>query len=266
VKRYSSGMYVRLAFAVAAHLDPEILVVDEVLAVGDAAFQKKCLGKMGDIAGHGRTVLFVSHNMQAVQSLCSAAILIDKGRVVLEETPGRVVARYLGDSLESSALSWESPAGIGDSSLRLTKVEVLTGAGIPAKGTLQSRDDITIRLVVDLARPIPGLCVGFDLLGRDNATLLRTYDTDTAPESFRPLTEGTNILRCTLRGGLLNGGRYRVAPRIGIHNQKWIVTSDPLIEFDVVLDHGMSPYWNVLDGSNRPGMIAPLLTWSRPDA
>src|SRR5690606_18044565 len=81
VKRYSSGMYVRLAFAVAAHLEPEILIVDEVLAVGDAAFQKKCLGKMKDVAGHGRTVLFVSHNMAAVQTLCSGAIVLAGGQV-----------------------------------------------------------------------------------------------------------------------------------------------------------------------------------------
>src|SRR5439155_3718583 len=84
VKRYSSGMYVRLAFAVAAHLEPEILIVDEVLAVGDAAFQKKCLGKMEDVAKHGRTVLFVSHNMPAVKTLCSRALLLDAGSMVLD--------------------------------------------------------------------------------------------------------------------------------------------------------------------------------------
>jgi lipopolysaccharide transport system ATP-binding protein len=84
VKRYSSGMYVRLAFAVAAHLEPEILVVDEVLAVGDAAFQKKCLGKMGDVAKEGRTVLFVSHNMAAIENLCVKAILIDNGSIVIK--------------------------------------------------------------------------------------------------------------------------------------------------------------------------------------
>src|SRR5215203_7047842 len=94
VKRYSSGMYMRLAFAVAAHLEPDILVVDEVLAVGDAAFQKKCLGKMGTVARHGRTVLFVSHNMGAVVSLCSRALLLDAGRLVLDSDPLTVAARY----------------------------------------------------------------------------------------------------------------------------------------------------------------------------
>ena len=96
VKRYSSGMYVRLAFAVAAHLDPEILVVDEVLAVGDAEFQKKCLGKMGDVSrNEGRTVLFVSHNMSAIAELCSWALLLDKGRVVKEGPSTQVISDYL---------------------------------------------------------------------------------------------------------------------------------------------------------------------------
>jgi lipopolysaccharide transport system ATP-binding protein len=94
VKHYSSGMYLRLAFAVAAHLEPDILIVDEVLAVGDAAFQKKCLGKMGTVARHGRTVLFVSHNMGAVVSLCSRALLLDAGRLLLESDPITVAARY----------------------------------------------------------------------------------------------------------------------------------------------------------------------------
>ena len=98
VKRYSSGMYVRLAFAVAAHLDPEILIVDEVLAVGDAEFQKKCLGKMSDVAGEGRTVLFVSHNMGSIQSLCTRAILLNQGRIASMGDPGDMISKYLSSS------------------------------------------------------------------------------------------------------------------------------------------------------------------------
>ena len=98
VKRYSSGMYVRLAFAVAAHLEPEILVVDEVLSVGDAEFQKKCLKKMGDASRGGRTVLFVSHNMTAVRALCTRAVVLDGGRLVFDGTPMQAVAHYLGSS------------------------------------------------------------------------------------------------------------------------------------------------------------------------
>ncbi len=106
VKRYSSGMYVRLAFAVAAHLEPEILVVDEVLAVGDADFQKKCLGKMGDVASEGRTVLFVSHNIASIQRLCSSVILLDSGKIVAHGPAHEVTARYL-QSGTAELLSWE---------------------------------------------------------------------------------------------------------------------------------------------------------------
>jgi lipopolysaccharide transport system ATP-binding protein len=105
VKRYSSGMYVRLAFAVAAHLEPEILVVDEVLAVGDVEFQKKCLGKMGEAAQEGQTVIFVSHNLAAVQRLCRTAILLDGGKIVARGTSAEVVSRYVQDGAQTS-LSW----------------------------------------------------------------------------------------------------------------------------------------------------------------
>ena len=99
VKHYSSGMYVRLAFAVAAHLEPEILLVDEVLAVGDAAFQKKCLGKMGDVARAGRTVIFVSHNMASIESLCSSCLLISSGRLEAKAEPAQIVMRYMASEL-----------------------------------------------------------------------------------------------------------------------------------------------------------------------
>jgi lipopolysaccharide transport system ATP-binding protein len=105
VKRYSSGMYVRLAFAVAAHLQPEILIVDEVLSVGDAEFQKKCLGKIQDVASRGRTVLFVSHNMAAVQNICTSGILLSDGKVASLGAIDELVRRYLSSSLELSQLS-----------------------------------------------------------------------------------------------------------------------------------------------------------------
>src|SRR5262249_2848407 len=100
VKRYSSGMYMRLAFSVAAHLEPEILIIDEVLAVGDAAFQNKCLGKMGTVAGEGRTVLFVSHNMTALQSLCSRAIWLNGGELKMDGPASSVVTKYLQSSAQ----------------------------------------------------------------------------------------------------------------------------------------------------------------------
>jgi lipopolysaccharide transport system ATP-binding protein len=126
VKKYSSGMYLRLAFAVAAHLEPEILLVDEVLAVGDAEFQKKCLGKMGDVAREGRTVLFVSHNMPAVQALCSRAILLRHGTVALDADTGEVLRDYLGYLHSTSANAFRNnPERSGDGSVRLTGGRIL---------------------------------------------------------------------------------------------------------------------------------------------
>jgi lipopolysaccharide transport system ATP-binding protein len=127
VKHYSSGMYVRLAFAVAAHLDPEILLVDEVLAVGDASFQKKCLGKMGDVAHQGRTIVFVSHNMAAMRRLCSRAIWLEGGQIADAGPAGNVIDHYLGENVESNLESvWEDERiAPGDDRVRLRSVRVI---------------------------------------------------------------------------------------------------------------------------------------------
>jgi len=126
VKRYSSGMYVRLAFAVAAHLEPEILIVDEVLAVGDADFQKKCLGKMGDVASHGRTIIFVSHNMQAVQSLCKTAIYLKQGKLVDIGRTDKVINNYLSREVKNCLdKSWGEADAPGNEFVRLYSARIL---------------------------------------------------------------------------------------------------------------------------------------------
>jgi len=125
VKRYSSGMYVRLAFAVAAHLEPEILIVDEVLAVGDAAFQRKCLGKMNDVASEGRTVLFVSHNMEAVQKLCNKGILLQKGNLIMDGPMNSVVEKYLEvHASHNSSFEIELPKNVADVSAYAYKLHI----------------------------------------------------------------------------------------------------------------------------------------------
>ena len=146
VKRYSSGMYVRLAFAVAAHLEPEILLVDEVLAVGDAAFQKKCLGKMGDVAKEGRTVLFVSHNMAAVTNLCGRAVLLHSGRIVQIGAVSEVVQAYLASVDESGSIALgDRRDRKGDGRLRITQVSLADEQGNPVD-CLQSGMDAQIIL------------------------------------------------------------------------------------------------------------------------
>ena len=131
VKHYSSGMYVRLAFSVAAHLEPEILIVDEVLAVGDAQFQKKCLGKMRDIGQDDRTVLFVSHNMTAVSALCNKAIMLDNGHLILESTPETAIKRYLdGESGDRGAsVEWSLDNAPGNETVLLTRIASLNEHG-----------------------------------------------------------------------------------------------------------------------------------------
>jgi lipopolysaccharide transport system ATP-binding protein len=136
VKRYSSGMVVRLGFAVAAHLEPEIMLVDEVLAVGDAAFQKRCLGKMNEISRRGRTVVFVSHNMEAVQNLCTRVIWIDKGHIRMDGQPRRVVSEYVKAALADSGdvSTWiDQDARPGNGNVRLTDVKVVDETGMPTR-------------------------------------------------------------------------------------------------------------------------------------
>ena len=146
VKRYSSGIAVRLAFSVAAHLEPEILLIDEVLAVGDAEFQKKCLGKMDDIAETGRTILFVSHNMTAVQNLCKKGILLDSGKIVLDSDINSVVKKYLSKiNSYSGQIEWnESQAAPGNERVRLNSVRI-SSSGI-CSGSIDIDKEINIEV------------------------------------------------------------------------------------------------------------------------
>jgi lipopolysaccharide transport system ATP-binding protein len=139
VKRYSSGMYVRLAFAVAAHLEPDILVVDEVLAVGDAAFQKKCLGKMNEVANRGRTILLVSHNLASVQSLCSRVLLLEAGEIRADGAPAAVIGQYLEGQQQRGALDLLARQDrVGDGSVRFKSVRI-AGTDRGWRGTLHER-------------------------------------------------------------------------------------------------------------------------------
>jgi len=256
VKRYSSGMYVRLAFSVAAHLDPEILIVDEVLAVGDAEFQRKCLGKMEEVAGGGRTVLLVSHNMQAIRSLCRTAIEIRSGRVVNAGEAGLVVADYVSQQADSVAVAtWEPGKGPGDHELRLVRVEVVGPSGEVTNHITTDRS-FSLRFAFDLGRLDPALKVGFDLVTGDGSLVLRSEQTDAAEADWPKLHLGRNTILCTIPAGLLNDGRYLVMPRISVHNVRWIVNGDSVVSFEVARDSGGSP---LIGG--RPGAIAPKLPW-----
>ncbi len=257
VKRYSSGMYVRLAFAVAAHLDPEILIVDEVLAVGDAGFQKKCLGKMEDVAGHGRTVLFVSHNMQAIRSLCGTAIRLEAGRIVDSGQAAKVVSGYLSQQADQTAsVEWAPDEAPGDEGFRLLSVRVLDASG-EITNLASTAEPITVRMDFDLRKAQRGLCIGFELATSDGTLVLRAYQTDIEPERWPELEVGHRALECTIPPGLLNDGRYSILPRVSIHFVRWIVHMDSVVSFEAHLGHFVSSYAQ----HERPGVVAPLLDW-----
>ncbi|MCY2978706.1 MAG: polysaccharide ABC transporter ATP-binding protein [Planctomycetota bacterium] len=180
VKRYSSGMYVRLAFAVAAHLDPEILIVDEVLAVGDAEFQKKCLGKMKEVStGTGRTVLFVSHNMAAVQSLCDTGVYLKSGAITAVGTVNSVIDEYMSASIAQRTLHWQRPLLSCESSLTIEKVSIeLLG--------VQPRHKLRCRLEVKSHTQSLNAIIAVDLHDHLGAWLMQ------AIPSLKPLVFNSN--------------------------------------------------------------------------
>ncbi len=210
VKFYSSGMYVRLAFAVAAHLEPEILVVDEVLAVGDAQFQKKCLGKMEDVSlREGRTVLFVSHNMGAIQRFCSSAVWLEQGRVAEVGNAAHICERYLFSSIEESSGSCEFEDGM-DSPVRFLSLE-LTGTGNKPTNTFRADEPIKFRITYEIDREISGLSIAVNITDGVGASLWGVSDLDLFPELFQNRNPGRYVYECVAPGQVLRPGIYNVA-------------------------------------------------------
>jgi lipopolysaccharide transport system ATP-binding protein len=216
VKRYSSGMYMRLAFAVAAHLEPEILLVDEVLAVGDASFQKKCLGKMNEVTHHGRTVVFVSHNMTAVNQLCPRTIMLANGRVLRDGRTHEVVAEYMRTgSGGGGEVVWDEPARApGNDRVRLHALRVVS-KGVPSE---QVNIDEEVRVDVEfwnLERGARNLCVNIYLLDAMGNVVLSTGNTTAAnlieDDWFeQPHAAGLYRASCTLPANFLNEGTYYI--------------------------------------------------------
>jgi lipopolysaccharide transport system ATP-binding protein len=192
VKRYSSGMYVRLAFAVAAHLEPEILIVDEVLAVGDAQFQKKCLGKMGQVAAQGRTILFVSHNMAALRDLCTSAILLESGRLQMTGPTGPVILKYMREDTESKPEVRFAPVSHAD--LQLTAVR-LVDAYQHCSNELDVRDAFSIQVDYTVSQPLKGVEFGVRIYNA-RQVLITT------------VLSGTEVIQAP--GSQLAPGKYRL--------------------------------------------------------
>lgn len=264
MKHYSSGMQMRLAFSVAAHLKPEILFVDEVLAVGDAQFQQRCIGKMGQIVREGRTVLFVSHNMQAVRNICTRAIYLDKGRVCVSASTEEAIEAYLRSVRDAGhSKTWataDAPRGEGVALRRIS----LFGAQSGDSGVLHSGEDIYVEVECELENVHSSLQIGFDLLTIDGAVVFRSYQSDGALAAHPKLSAGNNVLRCRIPAEYLNAGRFLIAPRVG-DAVRWLIHHDPVIEMQITLTHGVSPFWSGITPSTKPGATAPVLQWVKID-
>jgi lipopolysaccharide transport system ATP-binding protein len=212
VKRYSSGMYVRLAFAVAAHLEPEILLVDEVLAVGDVEFQKKCLGKMGDIAHGGRTVLFVSHNMGAITNLCSRAILIDKGRLAFTGSSTDVVSNYLKNAIDknSDEVILHNPS----SQAYFTRIAVLDYTNLPAQN-IPISSKITIVFEYEVLSKLIGLDLSYSIFAHNGSKVFHSSLSDDQTIPTHTHTPGHYLSRVFIPKYFLAPGHYTIT--IGLH-------------------------------------------------
>ncbi len=230
VKRYSSGMYVRLAFAVAAHLEPEILIIDEVLAVGDAQFQKKCLGKMQDAArGEGRTVLFVSHNMSAVRSLCHSCCLIENGQLTLRGSADECVTRYLSATF-SEDLQATVVCPASDAPLRITSATILCD-GLPTPH-MDMGSQLTVQVNFESDVPVHQPRIGLVVSTPEGERLINTNNRfQPSEDPGAPLCRGT--MTCRLGRVPLVGGRYCVSLFLGDHVHDTHVIENAL-SFEVI--------------------------------
>ena len=256
VKRYSSGMYVRLAFAVAAHLEPEILVVDEVLAVGDYAFQQKCLNKMQDVSTRGRTVLFVSHNMGAISRLCQRCILLDKGQMVLSGSTDKVVETYIIGGAERSAEYFQATDPEKEINLRRAAL-----IGSDERPRPEMGYDEVSRFVVEyeVNKAVQGVSVGLALFTIDGTCAFVSSDLDTQPQFAEQRKPGHYQATIEIPAQWLNIGRYSVMVTIaGAAHSGKVYDNLEVLTFSVV-DTG-SPGSRY--GIERKGVLQPILNWT----
>ena len=258
VKRYSSGMYVRLAFGVAAHLEPEILVVDEVLAVGDSAFQKKCLNKMESVNQEGRTVLIVSHNMAVIKSLCSSAILLDHGKTGEIGPTDRVVNAYLCASADDIGIKGEinwpnTNIAPGSREIRLHSIRIL-GSQNRTQSVLDPEKPIRIAIEYKILETIMGMRFVLQIINADGVVAFSSTDHD-----LRPVESVRGIYRtvCTIPSDLLNSGKYFVVLHGGCPGVKKLFGGKEFLEFHVERSRHHGSHYP----EHWPGVVAPRLHW-----
>ncbi|MBI5965706.1 MAG: ATP-binding cassette domain-containing protein [Chloroflexi bacterium] len=250
VKRYSSGMYVRLAFAVAAHLDPEILVVDEVLAVGDAAFQKKCLGKMGDVSRAGRTVLFVSHNMTAVQSICQIAMMLQEGRLVEVGSVSTVITKYLKTAKSGDSHSeWSNlNTAPGNDIVRIKRVQVIADN---ENGLLSMQSPLRIETIYWVMRSGVTIHITYHLINELGVTVLTTG----IPEAISKVGIYRSVFK--LPANLLNSGGHFLKLLIVQDENRVTYVNENIASFTI---HDVAEREGAWMG-REPGAVQPILPW-----
>jgi lipopolysaccharide transport system ATP-binding protein len=263
VKRYSSGMSVRLAFSVAAHLEPEIMLVDEVLAVGDAEFQQRCLGRMEDLSGEGRTVLFVSHNMQAVNQLCDRAIWLEGGRIHEEGDPSDVVTHYLHSAFGSgSRISWpDDDSAPGDDLARLLSVRAVNEDG-ETVDTVDVRKPVGIEITFRVLRAGPPVFAKIKVHDRQGNIAFNAMDIE--PHRDERAVPGRYVATAMIPGNLLNEGQASVEAGVytlhspKLHPRAWLPDA---VSFSVY-DPGDGDSARGRFVGQLRGAVRPLLDWS----
>lgn len=259
VKRYSSGMMVRLGFAVAAHLEPEILIVDEVLAVGDLEFQKKCINKMSHISkSEGRTILFVSHNMQAIEALCNRIIIVKNGTMSFDGLVKKGLEYYLQQTKNND--SAEKVRQILRDQPRDELFE-LVDLKIEQEETdiyeFVNRKPIQIHFNYQIHREVSGLRVGFDLIEKSSDTIIFRSFHDDAAQNIESLGPGYYYSNVCIPKNFLKQGAYIFRILVGIHNVRWIFHDEICIEVNVTNIGGLNRVYS----DERPGLLMPELKW-----
>ena len=259
VKRYSSGMYVRLAFAVAAHMEPEILIIDEVLAVGDVAFQNKCLGKMDQVSvQEGRTVLFVSHNMGVVSRLCGRAFLLGAGQILAQGITADVIANYLSAGSQTEGIrTWNTGDGCwGNHAFRPHVLRVLN-----AERKVVGKVDITkpfeVELEYEVARQMSRFRVALRFLTADGTIAFTTSDSADSAFDTKPISPGTYVSRCFVPGNLLNEGQYLLTVSADIPFHQALFLEEAAVGFFVEQTGGVNSRFP----EKWPGTVCPMLEW-----
>ena len=266
IKRYSSGMNLRLAFSVAAHLEPQILVVDEVLAVGDAEFQRKCLGKLSSVAQQGRTVVFVSHDMSAILRLTDEAIVLERGQIALRAPAAEAVDFYMASGMSEEAQRIWTPDAAGVPAARPFRplaLRVLDGSDRPAARVMAS-DPFRVEFEYELEQDIQGLRVGLYLFTSRGEPVFSTFDTDTA-QAYEERTvrrAGRYRSRCQIPADLLNEGRFVLGVNASVFRVRSYFTEEHALSFAVDGTGAPGSQW----AEPRRGPLRPALAWEIAEA